>query len=92
MNGKLIAIALVMAVATVSGRAYAEKATMHGTHLVRHGKTIAMKNFDVTLDGRLLTAKTAVYHTDTGIVDLSGNVKLRFGLHAKSFPNEVHSK
>jgi hypothetical protein len=48
-----------------------------------------MKNFDVTLDGRLLTASEAVYNPDTGIVDLKGTVKLKFGKDARSFPGEV---
>jgi hypothetical protein len=92
MKGKLIAIILVIAVGAAAGPACAEKATMQGKDLTRHGEAITMKNFDVTLDGRLLTANTAVYHTDTGIVDLSGNVRLRFGPQAKTFPHEVHSK
>jgi hypothetical protein len=48
-----------------------------------------MKNFDVTLDGRLLTASEAIYNPDTGMVELKGAVKLKFGKNARSFPGEV---
>jgi hypothetical protein len=69
--------------------AHAEDATMHGKELRRVGSSIAMKNFDVTLDGRTITASEAVYNPDTGIVDLKGTVKLSFGKNARSFPGEV---
>jgi hypothetical protein len=48
-----------------------------------------MKDFDVTLDGRLLTASQDVYRSDTGIVDLTGKVRLYFGRNARTFPGEV---
>jgi hypothetical protein len=69
--------------------AYAENATMHGKELRRVGSIIVMKNFDVTLDGRLLTASKATYDPDTGVVALQGTVKLKFGKDARSFPGEV---
>jgi hypothetical protein len=69
--------------------AHAEDATMHGKELRRVGSSIAMKNFDVTLDGRKITASEAVYNPDTGVVDLKGTVKLSFGKNARSFPGEV---
>lgn len=69
--------------------AHAEDATMHGKDLRRVGPAIEMKNFDVTLDGRLLTASEAVYNPDTGAVELKGTVKLAFGKDARSFPGEV---
>jgi hypothetical protein len=43
-----------------------------------------MKNFDVTLDGRLLTASEGVYHPDTGVVDLAGKVQLHFSPNART--------
>ena len=67
----------------------ADNATMHGVDLKRDGAVIRMTNFDVTLDGRLLTAKEGVYHPDTGIVELMGNVELHFGPNARTFPGEV---
>lgn len=67
----------------------AADATMHGKELRRAGTAIRFTNFDVTLDGRLLTADSALYHPDTGIVELSGKVKLNFGPKAKEFPGEV---
>ena len=69
--------------------AFAADATMHGGDLHREGTEIRMKNFDVTLDGRLLTASRGVYHTDTGVVDVTGKVRLHFGPNARSFPGEV---
>ena len=69
--------------------AHAENATMHGKDLRRVGSAIAMKNFDVSLDGRLLTASEAVYNPDTGEVELKGTVKLKFGKDARTFQGEV---
>jgi hypothetical protein len=69
--------------------AHAEDATMHGKDLRRVGSAIAMKNFDVLLDGRLLTASDAIYNPDTGEVELKGTVKLKFGKDARTFPGEV---
>ena len=62
----------------------ADNATMHGARLQRDGTVIRMTNFDVTLDGRLITADQGVYHPDTGIVELTGNVQLHFGPNARS--------
>jgi len=42
-----------------------------------------------TLDGRTLTASEAVYNPDTGVVDLKGTVKLKFGKDAQTFRGEV---
>ena len=67
----------------------ADNATMHGKNLRHDGNAIRMTKFDVTLDGRLLTAEQGVYHPDTGIVELKGNVRLAFGPKAKTFPSEV---
>jgi hypothetical protein len=69
--------------------AVAENATLHGQVLHHEGSAIHMRNFDVTLDGRTLTATEGVYHPEMGIVDLSGNVQLHFSKSARSFPNEV---
>lgn len=62
----------------------ADSATMHGAVLQREGTAIRMMNFDVTLDGRLITAEQGLYHPDTGIVELTGNVQLHFGANARS--------
>ena len=62
---------------------------MRPKDLRRVGSTIAMKNFDVKLDGRLLTASEAIYNPETGVVDLKGTVRLKFGKDARSFPGEV---
>jgi hypothetical protein len=67
----------------------ADNATLHGRNLHREGTAIHMQNFDVTLDGRTLTATEGVYHPNTGIVDLSGKVQLHFGSNARTFPGEV---
>jgi len=67
----------------------AKDATIHGRDLARVGDTIHSKNFDVTLDGRLLTADEAVYHSDTGVVELKGKVRLHFGKKLRTFPGEV---
>ena len=69
--------------------ATADNATMHGRNLHREGTAVHLKNFDVTLDGRLLTASDGVYHPETGIVDLTGKVQLHFGTKARTFPGEV---
>lgn len=87
-RSRLTAVAMT-ALALGATLAHAEDATMHGKDLRRLGSTITMKNFDVTLDGRLLTASEAVYNPDTGVVDLKGTVKLKFGKNARSFPGEV---
>lgn len=87
-NSRLTAISMTALVLSAT-LAYAEDATMHGKDLRRVGSTIVMKNFDVTLDGRLLTASEAVYDPDTGVVALQGTVKLKFGKNARSFPGEV---
>ena len=62
----------------------ADNATMHGAVLQRDGTAIRMTNFDVTLDGRLITAQQGLYHPDTGIVELTGNVQLHFGANART--------
>ena len=93
MEGKLKRYRLtaisVAALALSATLAHAEDATMHGKNLRRVGSNIAVKNFDVTLDGRLLTASEAVYNPETGVVELKGDVKLKFGKNARSFPGEV---
>lgn len=67
----------------------ADNATMHGQNLRREGTAIHMQNFDVTLDGRTLTATDGVYHPDTGIVELTGKVQLHFGQNARTFAGEI---
>ena len=69
--------------------ATADNATMHGHNLRHEGTAIHLKDFDVTLDGRLLTATDGVYHPETGIVDLTGKVQLHFGTKARTFPGEI---
>jgi len=89
MKRSRLTAASVAALALSATLAHAEDATMHGKELRRVGSTIAMKNFDVTLDGREITASEAIYNPDTGVVDLKGTVKLQFGKNARSFPGEV---
>ena len=84
-NSRLTAGSLTV-LALSATLAHAEDATMHGGDLRRVGSTIAMKNFDVTLDGRTLTASEAVYDPDTGVVTLTGMVSLKFGPDARTFP------
>jgi len=67
----------------------AKDATIHSRDLARVGDTIHSRNFDVTPDGRLLTADEAVYHPDTGVVELKGKVRLNFGKNLRTFPGEV---
>jgi hypothetical protein len=67
----------------------ANNATLHGQNLRREGTAIHMQNFDVTLDGRTLTATDGIYRPDTGIVDLTGKVRLHFGTNVRSFAGEV---
>ena len=81
----LVSAALLLTAVAVR----ADNATMHGATLQREGDVVRMTNFDVTLDGRLLTATEGLYHPDTGIVELSGNVQLHFGPNARTFPGEV---
>jgi hypothetical protein len=81
----LISVAVLFASVAVR----ADSATMHGAVLKRDGSVIRMTDFDVTLDGRLITAKEGIYHPDTGIVELTGNVELHFGPNARTFPNEI---
>ena len=81
----LVAVALIGGASAV----IAGNATLHGHNLHREGIAIHMQDFDVTLDGRMLTATEGVYHPDTGIVDLSGKVQLHFGSNARTFPGEV---
>ena len=89
MKRSRLTAASVAALALSATLAHAEDATMHGKELRRVGSTIAMKNFDVILDGREITASEAIYNPDTGVVDLKGTVKLKFGKNARSFPGEV---
>jgi hypothetical protein len=89
MKKSRLTAASVAALALSATLAHAEDATMHGKDLRRVGSTIAMKNFDVTLDGRVLTASQAVYNPDTGVVELIGTVKLKFGKDAQTFQGEV---
>ena len=89
MKTTRLTAASLAALALGATLAHAEDATMHGKQLRRVGSTIAMKNFDVTLDGRLLTASEAIYNPDTGVVELKGAVKLKFSKNARSFPGEV---
>lgn len=79
----------VLAAACLCAPVSAKDATIHGLDLQRAGDTIHSRNFDVTLDGRLLTADEAVYHTDTGVVELKGKVRLHFGKNLRTFPGEV---
>jgi hypothetical protein len=78
-----------LAAACLCAPASAKDATIHGRDLQRVGDTIHSRNFDVTLDGRLLTADEAVYHSDTGVVELKGKVRLHFGKNLRTFPGEV---
>lgn len=89
MKATRLTAASLAALALGATLAHAEDATMHGKDLRRVGSTIAMKNFDVTLDGRVLTASEAIYNPDTGVVELKGAVKLKFGTNARTFPGEV---
>ena len=89
MKKSRLTAASLAALALGATLAHAEDATMHGKDLRRVGSTIVMKNFDVTLDGREITASEAIYNPDTGVVDLKGTVKLQFGKNARSFPGEV---
>jgi hypothetical protein len=89
MKASRLTAASLAALALGATLAHAEDATMHGKDLHRVGSTIAMKNFDVSLDGRLLTASEAVYNPDTGVVELKGTVKLKFGKDARTFQGEV---
>jgi hypothetical protein len=82
----LLACALLLLSPSLSSAA---DATMHGRDLRRENGGIRFTNFDVKLDGRLITAESALYHPDTGIVELTGKVKLHFGPKAKEFPGEV---
>jgi hypothetical protein len=66
-----------------------DNATLHGQTLHREGSAIHMQDFDVTLDGRTLTATEGIYHPDTGIVDLTGKVQLHFGPNARTSLGEV---
>jgi hypothetical protein len=84
-----IGLSAVAALALSATLAHAEDATMHGKALKRVGSNIVMKNFDVELDGRILTASEAVYNPDTGVVDLRGTVTLKFGKDARTFSGEV---
>jgi hypothetical protein len=47
---------VALAAACLCAPVRAEDATIHGRDLQRVGDTIHSRNFDVTLDGRLLTA------------------------------------
>jgi hypothetical protein len=89
MKRSRLTAASLAALALGATLAHAEDATMHGKDLRRVGSVIAMKNFDVSLDGRLLTASEAIYNPDTGEVELKGTVKLKFGKHVRTFPGEV---
>jgi len=89
MRKSRLTAASLAALALGATLAHAEDATMHGKDLRRVGSSIAMKNFDVSLDGRQLTASEAVYNPDTGVVELKGTVKLKFGKDARSFRGEV---
>ena len=89
MKTTRLTAASLAALALGATLAHAEDATMHGKDLRRVGSAIAMKNFDVTLDGRVLTASQAVYNPDTGVVELSGTVKLKFGKDVRTFRGEV---
>lgn|GEM_PF-4665291 len=84
-----IIIGAALAAACLCAPALAADATIHGQDLHRVGKAIHMKHYDVTLDGRLLKADEAVYHSDTGVVDLKGQVRLHVGKDLRSFPGEV---
>lgn len=90
MNAKWTGAILALSLIAATSCARAAKATLEGKVLTRHGNTITMMGFDTKLDGRLITADTAVYHTDTGVIDLKGHVELHFGKHVKTFPGEVH--
>ena len=87
---KKISLALA-AVALIGGAsaAIAANATLHGHNLRREGSAIHMQDFGVSLDGRTLTATEGVYHPETGIVDLTGKVQLRFGPNIRTFAGEV---
>ena len=82
-------LSTALAAACLCTPAWAKDATIHGQDLHRVGNAIHSRNFDVTLDGRLLTADEAVYHPDTGVVELKGKVLLHFGKTARTFPGEV---
>jgi hypothetical protein len=78
-----------LAAACLCAPAEAKDVTIHGQDLQRVGETVHSKNFDATLDGRLLTADEAIYHPDTGMVELKGKVRLHFGKRVHTFPGEI---
>lgn len=82
-------LSAALAAACLCAPAGAKDATIHGRDLHRVGNSIHSRNFDVTLDGRLLTADEAVYHPDTGMVELKGKVRLHFDKKARTFAGEV---
>ncbi len=82
-------LSAALSAACLCAPASAKEATIHGQDLHRVGNSIHSRNFDVTLDGRLLTADEAVYHPDTGVVELMGKVRLHFGKAIRTFPGEV---
>ena len=82
-------LSAALAAACLCAPVSAKDATIHGRDLQRVGDTIHSRNFDVTLDGRLLTADEAVYHSYSGVVELKGKVRLHFGKNLRSFPGEV---
>lgn len=89
MKHSRVTAASLTALALTATLAHAEDATMHGRDLRRVGSAIAMKNFDVTLDGRTLTASEALYDPDTGTVTLTGAVSLKFAKDAPTLPGEI---
>ena len=89
MKNAISVTSFAIAISSCVVAAFAADATLHGQELHRQGTAIHMKNFDVTLDGRLLTASEGIYHPDTGIIDLTGQVRLHFGQNVRTFPGEV---
>jgi hypothetical protein len=89
MKKTAFAGAAIAALILATSAVIADNATLHGRNLRREGTAIHMQNFDVTLDGRVLTATEGVYHPETGIVDLTGKVRLHFGTKMRTFPGEV---
>ncbi|HXJ02709.1 MAG TPA: hypothetical protein VNH44_15920 [Micropepsaceae bacterium] len=58
----------------------------------REGLVVRFTRFDVTLDGRRITADEAVYNPETGETELRGNVHLALPPHLnnKMAPGTAH--
>jgi lipopolysaccharide assembly outer membrane protein LptD (OstA) len=86
-------LAGIVCSAVIAGAAAAQSnVSVFAEQSYSEGPVVRLTHFDVTLDGRKITADEAIYNPETGATELRGNVHLVLPPHLnnKMAPGTVH--